>query len=559
MKWRSHRFRAGGARPTWLALWFALSAVPAPAAELAVEIVDAAGRPTPAAVRLYDEQGTLRIPAQALDLGGLGHLYARGALIHYADWTSPRARSQYPFFGSSWFRTRHPKDAACFFVAAGFRIELPAGRYRLTVSKGLEYTPVAREIELGAAAHGERVALVRWVDMAARGWHSGDGHVHLERATPAADRTALHWAQAEDIRICHVLLMGDARQTYYAQSTFGEAGTVEGDGTWLIPGQEDPRTRHLGHTLHLGPPSLRREPGSYYDYRPVFAGDPGRGLSGFAHVGRRRWSLHADRGLTLLAPAGLVDFAEIAQMGYIGVPLWYEFLNLGFRLTAMAGSDVPWGGTIGATRVYAYSGAECNAGRWLEAVRRGHTFVTTGPMLEFSVNGNLPGSLVKVKSGERIRIKAKTWGELPGARPWRLTLVSLGEVVQTVTGAGNLETAMEVRAERSLWITAACETNRAPLMDQPGYFSGAIATPVYVEVDGRPWRDEARLDERVARRLQCLDEIERWLASGDRATEPGAVGGWESGAALERSAPAIRAQVRAARAYFSGLPATASK
>lgn len=45
MKWRSHRFRAGGARPTWLALWFALSAVPAPAAELAVEIVDAAGRP----------------------------------------------------------------------------------------------------------------------------------------------------------------------------------------------------------------------------------------------------------------------------------------------------------------------------------------------------------------------------------------------------------------------------------------------------------------------------------------------------------------------------------
>ena len=43
-------------------------------------------------------------------------------------------------------------------------------------------------------------------------------------------------------------------------------------------------------------------------------------LSGFAHVGRQHWSFHAERGLSLLAPLGLVDFAEIAQMGYIGPP-----------------------------------------------------------------------------------------------------------------------------------------------------------------------------------------------------------------------------------------------
>ena len=63
------------------------------ASELRVSIGDAStGKPTAAAVRLYDRQGRLEIPDSALDLGSMGYLYAAGALIHYADWTSPRAR-----------------------------------------------------------------------------------------------------------------------------------------------------------------------------------------------------------------------------------------------------------------------------------------------------------------------------------------------------------------------------------------------------------------------------------------------------------------------------------
>lgn len=526
---------------------------PLAGAELTVAIVDGAGRPTPAAVRLYDEHGALHVPAQALDLGGLGYLYARGALIHYADWTSPRVRSQYPFFGSAWFRPQHPKDAACFFVEDGFRLELPAGRYRLAVSKGLEHTPVERQISLGDSPQREIVTLTRWVDMAARGWFSGDGHVHIERSTPAANHAALVWARAEDVRVCNVLLMGDARQTYYAQYSFARAGTVEAGGTWLIPGQEDPRTRCLGHTLHLGTPALLRDPANYYAYEPVFADNHGRGLSGLAHVGRRRWSFQVDRALTLLAPAGLVDFAEIAQMGYIGVNLWFEFLDLGFHLTAMAGSDVPWGGTIGGTRIYACTGAEFSADRWIEAVRRGNTFVTTGPMLEFTVNGQLPGTVLKLKRGELVRIRAKTWGGNSGAQPVRLKLVSFGSVVKSVRGEGHLETETEFKAERSFWITAASETNREPLMDAPGFFTGAVATPVYVEVDGRPARDETRLGELVRRRLACLDELARWLDAGDAAIEPGGAGGWESADALRQSAPALRRQIQEARSYFSRL------
>lgn len=537
----------------WAAAGAALATAVAGAAELTVSLRDENGRRVAAAVRLHDERGTLHVPGQALDLGDLGYLYANGALIHYADWTSTRVRSQYPHFGSSWFRQQHPKDAACFFVEGEFRLDLAPGRYRLVASRGLEYAPAVREFTITAAPRTEHVELVRWVDMAARGWYSGDGHVHAERMSPAASETVLRWAQAEDVRAVNVLLMGDARQTYYAQPAFGSAGHAEAGGTWIIPGQEDPRSRHLGHALHLALPAAVRDPAQYYAYRPAFERHHGRALSGFAHVGRRRWSLQAERGLTLMAPAGLVDFAEVAQMGYIGVNLWYEFLNLGFRLTAMAGNDVPWGGTIGGTRVYAFTGDDFNPGSWVQAVRNGRTFVTTGPMLEFTVNGARPGSVLTLRRGARVHVKAHAWGQVAGARPVRLELVSLADVVKSAAGEGELELETEMAADHSRWITAVAVTDREPLMDQPGFFRGAIATPVYIEVDGKPARDERHLSEFVARRMRCLEEIERWLDQGGSGLDSGGPGGWESPAALRESEPPLRRQIAEARRFYERL------
>ncbi len=523
------------------------------AAELRVTIADAATGRTAAAVQLYGDDGTLHIPPQALDLGRMGFLYAAGALIHYADWKSPRARSQYPHFGSSWLRSQHPKDAACFFVDGEFVVELRPGHYRLHVSKGPEYIPLERTITINDGPLNESVTLSRWIDMGGRGWLSGDGHVHVERTSPESDAAVSWWARAEDVRVVNVLLMGDARQTYYPQYGYAPAGPPASNAVMLIPGQEDPRTRDLGHTLHFNVPRVLRDAAHYYDYGPVFAENRGAGLSGFAHVGRRRWSFQVERGLTLLVPAGGAHFVEIAQMGYIGVNLWYEFLNLGFRLTAMAGSDVPWGGSIGCTRVYAHTGGQPSADNWIAAVREGHTFVTTGPMLDLTVNGKLPGSVLRITRGERLRIQARAARASSDASPARLKLISFGDVIKEVAGPGTLTAELELQPEHSLWLTAQCETNAGQLMDAPGFFTGAVATPVFVEVDGQPVRHVRLMDELVARRLRTLDEIEAWLAAGTRTMDAGAVGGWESREALQASADAIRAQVRTARAFFTNL------
>jgi hypothetical protein len=316
-----------------------------------------------------------------------------------------------------------------------------------------------------------------------------------------------------------------------------------------VSGQEEPRTRYLGHTLQLHTAAFARNAERYYSYLPLFeAVRQGGGLSGLAHVGRRRWSFEVDRGLALLAPRGVVDFAEIAQMGYIGVNLWYEFLNLGFRLTAMAGNDVPWGGTIGQTRVYAWTGADFDARRWFDAVRQGHTFVTTGPMLEFTVNGLPPGSLIRLRKGEAITVRARAWGH---PQPVRLDLVSFGRTLKTV--AGPLEIRQTLRPDESLWITARCDTSDRQLMDAPGFFTGAIATPVYVQVDGAPVVDRAHRDELLARRAVSVDAAEQWIRTGARAIPSGDRGGRESAAAFTASMPELEELVRAARAYYRDL------
>jgi hypothetical protein len=372
--------------------------------------------------------------------------------------------------------------------------------------------------------------------MAALGWYSGDGHVHIQRTGPDADRAALTWMAAEDIRVANLLLMGDARATYYPQ--YDWTPIVRG-GRVLIPGQEDPRTRQLGHTLHLGISEPVRDFSRYYDYIPVFeriarAG----GLNGFAHGGRRRWHFEVERALTLAAPLGLADFIEIAQMGYIGVKLWYEFLNLGFRITAMAGSDVPWGGTVGCARVYALAGRPLSAAGWLDAVKRGRTFVTTGPMLDFSVNGNPPGSVLRVKKGAVLRVHAGVASRVPV----HTTIVAVGRTLRD--GAGDYE----LRAERSTWITVVSRTNQEPLMDVPGFFSGAVATPVYVEVDGAPTRETEQLQQLVGARLKALDAIESFNSAGE-----GSAGGWESSDALRASLPALQEQIARARAWYLAL------
>ncbi len=343
----------------------------------------------------------------------------------------------------------------------------------------------------------------------------------------------------------NILRMGDARETYFEQYAFGRRGRFLADGLALVPGQEDPRTQVMGHTISLNIPEPVRDSGRYYLYRLIL--DRVRklgGLTGYAHANTGNFSVNRDMALNV--PRGLVDFAEICEFGHLNWDLYYEFLNLGFRLTAAGGSDAPWGGTIGDSRIYVYTGRRFDADEWFAAFRAGRTFVTTGPMLEFTVDGRPPGEVLKASRGQNLHIRARmTAGWLP-ASPGPLEIVVNGEVsraMQPVDKSATLE--FDIPAETSMWIAARTAAGVRT--------TGAHTTPVYVSVNGeRHWKRDA-VQALLAKRGQDLDEIERLLAGEGPAIPDGARGSWENAESFRQARNELRAMVAEARQEYGGL------
>ena len=63
--------------------------------------------------------------------------------------------------------------------------------------------------------------------------------------------------------------------------------------------------------------------------------------------------------------------------------------------------------TIGEVRTYVHTGSTLNVDAWFEQLKRGRTFVSNGPFLEFTVNGQLPGTEIIARPGDVITIRAR--------------------------------------------------------------------------------------------------------------------------------------------------------
>lgn len=408
-----------------------------------------------------------------------------------------------------------------FYVDGSFDVQVPAGAYALTLSKGFEYVQQSIALEVSTASGLKReVRLDRWIDMPSRGWYSADDHIHLRRS-PGDDAAIAKWMAAEDIHVGNLLQMGDFWAVYFPQYAFGEKGRYHEGGTWLSPGQEDPRTPEIGHTISLGASQYVRFAPDYYSYDRLF--DRVRelgGVTGFAHQGVL---FHGYRGMVMSTLRGKNDFLELAQFCTPGGPLilehYYMFLDLGLKLTALAGSDFPWCGRgksfgvagpdisqIGNARFYTYVGGPLTFDNWFAAVKAGRTFVTTGPMVLLTVNGRGPGETVDVAPGTRVRITAEALGH-PSQVPLKsLEIVGHGRVLARADGANapRLAAEFELPIEHGLWIAAKAEAGTAQV---------AHTTPVYVTVNGGGFENRETLAARLDAAEKYLRELEAELAS----------------------------------------------
>lgn len=425
---------------------------------------------------------------------------------------------------------------SAFYVSGTFALDLPAGQYQMVLTKGLEYLDQSHTIRIEAGqTFRQTCRMARWINMPAQGWYSADDHIHIRRS-PREDSLLLDWIRAEDVHVGVLLRMGDFWETYYPQYAWGEKGIYQRGIHLLTSGQEDPRTPELGHALGLGASDKVRFPKEYYFYDKVFdqLHELG-GLTGYAHQAE---TFHGYRGLTLDGLRGKVDVLELLQFCAAAEPLqtdhYYHLLDLGYPVTAVAGSDFPWCGKdhdhgpvertahIGNARFYSYLGGPLSYTRWKDALRAGHTFVTSGPILAFTVNQHFPGDRLNVRKGTTLSIRAEAYGHATQVQLQRLEIVGHGKVLASVQAndkepsrnrtqsSANLSLELKLPVNGGIWLAARTYAG-------PG--QAAHTTPIYVSVDGSGFSNPATMADYLQLSELYLQELEHAMEHATQEPE----------------------------------------
>jgi hypothetical protein len=498
-------------------------ATTAPAATLRGTIVDAAsGQALPARVHLRSADGKWFFPKSAA---------AEGSAVEYKVERGPKSVEMHTTLSA------HP-----------WTVDLPPGRYTLSVERGKEYLPVEREVEVGQSAAEVKVKLRRWIDMAQRGWYSGDTHVHrtladlpnlvlaedLNVALPLtawvthsdlppsrANRAASSPLRPAPIAVDQAHLVYPLNTEYEIFTTSGKQHTL---GAVFVLGHQRPlelgvppvgpvaaEARRQGALLeldkHCWPWSLMLVSQMDVDLFELANNHCWRTEFGFP-----QWGLEFAPKFMQLE----TDAAGFTERGWLdfGFKTYYLLLNCGFRLRPTAGTasgvhPVP----LGFGRVYVHQPDGFDYAKWMQALNAGRSFVTTGPMLHVEIEGQGPGGARAVASSPH---KHRITGAAESALPLeRIEVIANGELVQTLEPA-NRPTAtggylspidVEVSLDGSAWLAVRCFERRA---DKRLRF--AHSSPVFFDVPGaplRPRREEVeylvgRMEEELARNAPLL-------------------------------------------------------
>lgn len=402
------------------------------------------------------------------------------------------------------------KAAALYQTSGNFSINLKPGKWLYSISHGYEYVPVLRQVlEVSKDEHEKSVDIVlkRWVDMPNVGWYSGDVHVHHPTTKLEFRQYLINFAKAEDLHIVNTLNMGyhhydgDAKSGIdYEQQGFGKKYRTQERRYCLVSGQEDPRSKY-GHVIGLNISKFVRDTMHYDYYDRVFEDIQSQkgALVGFAHLAFNGCEIL--RGLPWYVTTNKIDFVELLQLTKINTPGYYDYLNLGFRLTAAAGSDLPWAATIGEVRTYVYTGKKFSPDKWFEGLKKGNSFVTNGPMMFFDCNGKLPGSEIKASKGEEVQLSLKVQSQSDIGVLSKIAIYNNDGLVAELSNPDNkqeLVLTKKLNITKSQWLVAVAHSNNNAV---------AHTSPIYVVVDGQPTWSVEKAPAIIAKQMQLIDNV----------------------------------------------------
>jgi TolB protein len=343
-------------------------------------------------------------------------------------------------------------DRHYFHTSGDAEIELPVGRAKIEALRGWEYSPKSVTIDVKAGAtQSATIALTRLIDLPARGWYSGDTHVHdLHQGFGLSHEAFFLQLTAEDLHVTNALIHMDGTRLMGRWSDLTGKPSPLSTPTHILQYAEEFRGG-LGHIGMIGVreftlPLVGGDNGTAYGEqsldRPYIDGAHAQGgLAGFMHPylnWPRTPAAAASTLIALDAALGLGDFYDITSLysdELASAAFYYRLLNAGFRLPATGGtdnfSDVWRDPPPGSDRTFAQVDGPLTMRAWFDAVRRGRTFTSTGPLIFIDVDGHKPGDEINVVvTGPRaVRVKAEAVSITPLDS---LQIIVNGDVAKTV-------------------------------------------------------------------------------------------------------------------------------
>lgn len=444
-----------------------------------------------------------------------------------------------------------------YFETAGeFEVELPAGRATIEAMKGFEYRPHSVTVDVPAGGvRSATISLERLADLPARGWYSGDTHIHdLHQGRFGLSHEAFFdELRAEDLHVTNALIHMDGTRIMGRWDDLTGKPSPLSTPDYILQYGEEFRGS-LGHVSILGvdkfilpfTSGVRNTPYAQpeLDSRYVDEAHAQGGIAGFGHPYYAPVTKPEQAASTLIpvdVALGKGDFYDIGAIWSDEVgssELYYRLLNCGFHIAATAGtdnfSDVWRDPPPGSDRTYAHVEGPLSLESWLAAIKAERTFGSTGPLLFLDVAGHEPGDEIQLDAaaGKSLEVRAEATSITPIER---LDIIVNGKVAASVKTADSSHIVFDhnVAIPAGGWIAARVIGPSSRYVGDSYAF--AQTSPVYVVRGGK--RFTSKEDARFF--VQTMDAI---LARVER-------GPWRTPAERET----FRAEVEKARAVYEGI------